>query len=93
VVEWNYFIEQRLTQNMSIRVGYVGSHAYHNIIDIDANTIAPQICSDPNGCLAGGLRSTVGACPPAPGNSCVPQGTQYFPPGKRPNPYLGSAYF
>ena len=93
VVEWNYFIEQQLTQNMSIRVGYVGSHAYHNIIDIDANTIAPQICSDPNGCLAGGLRPTVGACPPAPGNSCVPQGTQYFPHGTRPNQYLGSAYF
>jgi hypothetical protein len=83
VVEWNYSIEQQLTQNMSLRVGYVGSHGYHNIIDIDANTIAPQICSDPAGCLAGGIRS--------PGVT-VPQGTQYFPRGTRPNPYLANAY-
>jgi len=47
VVEWNYFIEQQVSQNMSIRVGYVGSHAYHNIIDIDANSVAPQICTSP----------------------------------------------
>jgi hypothetical protein len=89
VVEWNYFIEQQLTQNMSIRVGYVGSHAYHNIIDIDANTIAPQICSDPAGCASGGLRAPKPPNPPV----LVPQGTQYFPAGKRPNQYLGSAYF
>src|SRR5260370_38935186 len=60
VVEWNYFIEQQLTQNMSIRVGYVGAHAYHNIIDIDGKTTGHQICSDPNGCLARVLRATVG---------------------------------
>jgi len=83
VVEWSYFIEQQLTQDMSLRVGYVGSHTYHNIVDIDANTIPPQICTDPAGCLAGGIRS--------PG-VMVPQGTQYFPLGKRPNPYLANAY-
>src|SRR5207245_7117936 len=44
-LEWNYFIEQQVSQNMSIRVGYVGSHAYHNIIDIDANSVVPQTCS------------------------------------------------
>jgi hypothetical protein len=88
-VEWNSFIEQQLTQNMSIRIGYVGSHAYHNVIDIDANSIAPQICSPvppSTTCSSGGVGST----------GTVPQGTQYFPsvgPFGRPNPYLGSAYF
>jgi hypothetical protein len=92
VISWNYSMERQLTRNMSLRVGYVGSHGYHNIIDIDDNTIAPQICSNPAGCVAGGIRAPVGACPPAPGNSCVPQGTLYFPPGKRPNPYLANGY-
>jgi hypothetical protein len=50
VVSWNYSIEQQLARNTSLRVGYVGSHG---IIDIDADTIPQQICSDPAGCLAG----------------------------------------
>jgi len=85
-VEWNYFIEQQVSQNMSIRVGYVGSHAYHNVIDIDANSVAPQICPGPANCASGGVGGT----------GSVPPGTQYFPsvgPFGRPNPYLGSAYF
>jgi len=48
---------------------------YHSIIDIDANTIPQQTCSDAAGCLAGGIRS--------PG-VLVPQGTQYFPRGRGP---------
>jgi Carboxypeptidase regulatory-like domain len=88
VAEWNYSVERQLTGNMSIRVGYLGSHAYHNIIDIDANTIPPQICSNPAGCASGGIRA-----PKAPNPAViVPQGTLYFPPGTRPNPYLANAY-
>ena len=83
VVSWNYSIEQQLTGNISLRVAYVGSHGYHSLIDIDSNTIPQQTCSDPNGCLAGGIRS--------PG-VLVPLGTQYFPASKRPNPYLANAY-
>jgi hypothetical protein len=92
-LEWNYFIEQQVSQNMSIRVGYVGSHAYHNIIDIDANSVVPQICTsptDPRGCPSGGINS------PDPPTTFVQPGTQYFPavgPFGRPNQYLGSAYF
>src|SRR5439155_19466699 len=41
-VSWNYSVEQQLARNMSLRVAYVGSHGYHNIIDIDANTIPQQ---------------------------------------------------
>ena len=82
VISWNYSIEQQLTRNMSLRVGYVGNHGYHTIIDIDDNTVAPQTCSNPAGCLAGGVRAS----------NLVPQGTQYFPRGTRPNPYLSSGY-
>ena len=82
VISWNYSIEQQLARNMSLRVAYVGSHGYHGIIDIDANTIPQQTCADPAGCLAGGIRGAV----------TVPQGTKYFPRGTRPNPYLANAY-
>src|SRR5207245_2702862 len=85
-VEWNYFIEQQVSQNMSVRVGYVGSHAYHNVIDIDANSVAPQICPGPANCGSGGVGGTGSVSP----------GMQYFPsvgPFGRPNQYLGSAYF
>src|SRR6266704_514339 len=86
VASWNYSIEQQVARNMSLRVAYVGSHGYHNIIDIDANTIPQQICSNPAGCASGGIRATN---PP----SLVPQGTPYFPAGTRPNRYLANAYF
>jgi hypothetical protein len=91
VLEWNYSIEQQLTQNMALRVAYVGSHSYHNIINTDSNTIAPLICSSPPtpaGCPAGGINIKPGAQP-----SFVPQGTQYIPVGKRPNPFLANGFF
>lgn len=50
VFEWNFTVEQQLTPNMSLRVAYVGSRNYHNIISTDSNTIAPLICSNPAGC-------------------------------------------
>jgi hypothetical protein len=86
VASWNYSIEQQLARNMSLRVAYVGSHGYNNVIDIDANTIPQQICSNPAGCASGGIRGTN---PPTP----VPQGTAYFPAGTRPNKYIANAYF
>jgi len=89
VVSWNYSIEQQLERNMSLRVAYVGSHGYHNIIDIDANTIPQQICNNPAGCASGGIRAPNPANPPV----LVPQGTPYFPAGTRPNRYLANAYF
>ncbi len=101
VVSWNYSIEQQLARNMSLRVAYVGSHGYHNIIDIDANTIPQQTCNNPAGCASGGIRSPIPpsqsvlpSCGPGiPAPCTVPQGTRYFPAGTRPNPYLSNAYF
>ena len=37
-------IEQELTHNTVVRVGYAGSHGYHEIVSIDANTPALVIC-------------------------------------------------
>jgi hypothetical protein len=72
VASWNFSIEQQLVRNISLRVAYVGSHGYHNIIDVDANTIPQQICSNPAGWASGSIRATN---PP----TLVPQGTPYPP--------------
>jgi carboxypeptidase family protein len=90
-VEWNYSMEQALSQNMSLRIGYVGSHSYHNLIGVDPNSIPSQMCSNAAGCLAGGIMDPSKA-PPA----LVPVGTQYIPslgPLGRPDPYLGNGFF
>jgi len=101
VEEWNFSIEQQLSRNMALRVAYVGSHGYHQMVSIDPNTIPAQICSNPNGCLAGGSAYTAANCP-APAACTVPQGTRYIPGGPafatstsnlRPNPYLSAGFF
>lgn len=88
VFEWNFTVEQQLTPNMSLRVAYVGSRNYHNIISTDSNTIAPLICSNPAGCQAGGLNVKA----PAPATLVSP-GTQYIPLGVRPNSFLANGFF
>ncbi|HYK60337.1 MAG TPA: carboxypeptidase-like regulatory domain-containing protein [Bryobacteraceae bacterium] len=44
VLSYNFNIEQQLARNLSVTVGYTGSHGYHQIISIDANLPFPTIC-------------------------------------------------
>ncbi len=92
VEKWNLAIEQQLTRTISLRVGYVGSFGYHQVISIDPNSIAPQICSNPAGCTAGGVASS-GLAAPVSAQSTVPVGTTFIPVGTRPNPNLGAGFF
>ncbi|HTM14550.1 MAG TPA: carboxypeptidase regulatory-like domain-containing protein [Bryobacteraceae bacterium] len=94
VEEWNISVEQQLSRNMALRVAYVGSHGYHGLLSVDPNTIPPQICSNANGCTAGGIGSI---------KPTVPQGRLYVPVqtapagcaacSGRPNPYLAAGFF
>ncbi len=77
VQEWNFTVEQQLSRNTALRVGYVGSHGYHGLLNIDPNTVPSQICANPGGCV----------------NGAVPQGSRYNPGGARPNPYLSAGFF
>ena len=85
VQEWNFTIEQELDKSTVLRLAYVGSHGYHGLLSIDPNTIPASVCSNANGCTAGGTPGTT--------RSTVPQGAQYIPVGTRPNPYLGAGFF
>ncbi len=82
--EWNLTIEQQLDRSTALRIGYVGSFGYHQLVSIDPNSIPPQICSDPSGCTAGGVGKAT---------SLVPQGAEYIPVGIRPNPNLSGGFF
>ncbi|MEO8051091.1 MAG: carboxypeptidase regulatory-like domain-containing protein, partial [Acidobacteriota bacterium] len=92
VQEWNFTVEQHLSADTVLRVAYVGSFGYHGLLSVDPNTIPAAICGDAAGCTAGG--GTPGGTPaPATSQSRVPQGAQYIPVGRRPNPSLGAGFF
>jgi len=65
VESYSLKIEQQLSQTTSLSVGYVGSHGYHELLSIDANTPTPVFCPD----------SAVAAC------SSLPAGTEYIATG------------
>ncbi|MDQ2712276.1 MAG: carboxypeptidase-like regulatory domain-containing protein [Acidobacteriota bacterium] len=44
VVSWTLKVQQQLTPNTSLSVGYVGSHAYHETLSADLNQPVPTIC-------------------------------------------------
>ena len=84
IEEWNFAVEQQITPNTSVRLAYVGSEGFHQMVTLDPNTIHPQTCTSAAGCVSGGVNATTGF---------VPQGTSYIPVGSRPNPYLANGYF
>jgi carboxypeptidase family protein len=82
IEEWNLTVEQQIGSNTSLRVAYVGSQGFHEMVDVDVNSVPPQICSNAAGCVSGGINAARGF---------VPQGTLYVPVAtSRPNPYLAS---
>jgi hypothetical protein len=83
VEAWNLSVEQQIAPSTSLRVAYVGSHAFHQITSQDLNSIHPIYCSNSSGCVSGGLNATQGFV--TPGTLYVPVATT------RPNPYLANA--
>jgi hypothetical protein len=92
VYSWNFSIEQQLSNSTALSVGYVGFRGVHQFVTTDPNTIPAQVCSNPAGCLAGGV-NPVTLSGGLPGRTTVAQGTKYIPVGTRPNPYLASGIF
>ncbi|PYS42142.1 MAG: hypothetical protein DMG14_04945 [Acidobacteria bacterium] len=44
VLNYHFEIEQGLPGNIGLRVGYIGSHGYHEVLRGDANKAFPTIC-------------------------------------------------
>jgi hypothetical protein len=88
LISFSLRVEQELTPNTSLTVGYVGSHGYHQIIGIDGNTPVPTICPA-SPCPANYPSSFPGAL----ANSAIPAGSFYIPLGTpKANPTLANTW-
>ncbi|MDQ2774271.1 MAG: TonB-dependent receptor [Acidobacteriota bacterium] len=87
LVSWSFRIQQELTANTSLSVGYVGSHGYHELLGIDANEPSPVICP------ASPCPATYSSkFPGVLANSPVPAGTYYVPTAIRANRTLANTW-
>ena len=88
LISYSLRIEQELTPNTSVTVGYVGSHGYHEVVGIDANEPVPTIC--PASPCPATYPSTF---PAGLANTPVPAGSYYIPTGRaRANPALANTW-
>jgi hypothetical protein len=87
LISWSLRIQQEITPNTALTIGYVGSHGYHELIGIDANEPFPVICP------ASPCPATYPSTFPAPlAGSAVPAGTYYVPTATRANPTIANTW-
>src|SRR5208283_276976 len=87
LVSWSFRIQQEITANTALTVGYVGSHGYHEIIGVDANEPFPVICPA-SPCPA----NYPASFPAGLAGTPVPPGTYYVPTATRANPALANTW-
>jgi hypothetical protein len=105
LISWSFRVQREITRDTSLTVGYVGSHGYHELIGIDANTPAPVICPaspcpvvyptwDPGQPTTPANSSSIGFPIGSPlAGQPVPAGSYYIPAGKpRANPAIANTW-
>ena len=88
LISWSLRVQQEVSPNTSLTVGYVGSHGYHELIGIDANEPIPVICPASPCPAAYPNVPTLGALAGAP----VPAGAYYVPTTTRANPSIANTW-
>jgi hypothetical protein len=77
LISYSLRLEQELTANTTLTLGYVGSHGYHEVVGVDANTPIPAICP------ASPCPATYPSNFPAGlAGTPVPAGSYYIPAGR-----------
>ena len=87
LISWSMRLEQELTANTMLQVGYVGSHGYHELLGVDANEPFPVICPA-SPCPANYPANFPAGIAGAP----VPAGTYYVPTSVRPNASIANTW-
>jgi hypothetical protein len=88
LISYSLRVEQMLTPNTSLTIGYVGSHGYHEIVGVDGNTPAATICPD-SPCPATYPKSFPAGLAGTP----VPAGSYYIPTGRpKANPTIANTW-
>ena len=88
LISYSLRLEQELTPNTSLTLGYIGSHGYHELVGTDANTPIPTICP------ASPCPATYPSNFPAGlAGTPVPAGSYYIPAGTpKANPTLANTW-
>ena len=88
LISWSLRVEQEVSPNTVLTLGYVGSHGYHEIVSLDDNEPTPVVCPA-SPCPAAYPDTFPGTLEGAP----VPAGAYYIPSGTPlANPALGAAW-
>ena len=87
LISWSLRLQQEITPDTSLTIGYVGSHGYHELIGIDANEPFPVICPA-SPCPA----TYPGSFPQGLANTPVPAGSFFVPTATRANPNLANTW-
>ena len=87
LISWSFRVQQELTANTTLTVGYVGSHGYHEITGVDANEPFPVICpaSPCPAIYPSTFPAGIAGRPVAPG-------TYYVPTAVKANPALNNTW-
>ena len=88
LISYSLRVEEALTRNTSLTVGYVGSHGYHQLIGVDGNEPVPTVCP------ASPCPSAYPSNFPAPlAGAAIPAGSFYIPAGTpKPTPSLANTW-
>jgi len=90
VETWSLRIEQQLSPNTSLTVGYVGNHGYHELVGVDEN--APQAIGCTTQCSTT-LTTFSSTGVPTTTPITFPSGTPVIPAGTaKPNTRLGTTW-
>jgi hypothetical protein len=87
LISWSLRVQQQVTRNTAVTVGYVGSHGYHEIVGVDANEPFPVIC--PASPCPAIYPSTF---PVGIAGTPVLPGTYYVPTAVRANPTIANTW-
>jgi hypothetical protein len=88
VISWSLRVQRELSPNTSLTVGYIGSHGYHELVGVDANTPIPTICPA-TPCPA----NYPVTFPAGIAGTPVPAGSYYIPAGApKANPSIANTW-
>jgi hypothetical protein len=87
LISWSLRVQQEITANTALTVGYVGSHGYHELLGVDANEPFPVICPA-SPCPAAYPASFPAGLAGAP----IPAGTYYEPSSTKPNAAIANTW-
>jgi len=87
LISWSLRMQQEISANTSLTLGYIGSHGYHELIGVDANEPFPVICP------ASPCPATYPATFPAGlAGTPVPAGAFFVPTTTRANPQIANTW-